>query len=61
MKEFEKQWQKIAEQMYDAPMYWCKAGWKAALEWFKSEMEKDTSYFQNSWEWVQMLEKELNE
>lgn len=33
MKEFDKQWQKIAEQMHDAPMFWCDAGWKAALEW----------------------------
>lgn len=47
MKEFDKQWQKIAEQMHDAPMFWCEAGWRAALEMIlKKIRDKTTPYTQ---------------
>jgi len=43
MDEFDKQWQTIAEQMHDAPMYWCEAGWRAALKWVLSRVETSNS------------------
>ena len=43
VEAFEEQWQVIAEQMYDAPMYWCEAGWEAALKWVLSRVETSNS------------------
>ena len=43
MKEFDEQWQIIAERMYDAPMFWCEAGWRAALEEVLKQVDQSNS------------------